>query len=179
MEEMAADAIVIGLDIDAPSMQREVVPVEQHRPQRGDEPVGDIPGAVRLMARRLGQHAAEHGDARPHHVHRVRGGGNGLQRRPHRRRNAAQHAQLRLVAAQLGLGRQGAVDEQMRDLLERAARRDVEDIVAAIMQVVAGAADGAERGIPGDDAGQRYGFLRLGRCGERFAHCCSLPVRWA
>jgi hypothetical protein len=173
MEEMAADAVVIGLDIDPPPMQCEVVPVEEHRPQRGDEPVGDIAGAIRLVAGRLGQDAAQHGDAGPHHIHRVRGSGNGLQHRPHRRRNAAQHAQLRLVAAQLGLGRQGAVDEQMRDLLEGAARRDIEDVVAAVMQVVARAAHRAERRIASDDTRKRHGFLGLGRWRERFAHSLS------
>ena len=105
MEEVAADACIIGLDIDPPPVQREVVPVEQHRPQRGDQPVGDLARPIGIVAGRLRQHAAENGDAGPHHVHRVRGGGNGLQHRPHRRRNAAQHAELRLVASKLGLGR--------------------------------------------------------------------------
>jgi hypothetical protein len=153
VREMAADAVVVGLDINPPAMQREVVPVEQHRPQRGDEPVGDVARPIGLVPRGFRQHAGQHGDARPHHVHGVRCGGNGLQDGPHRRRNAAQHVQLRLVAAQLGLGRQGAVDEQMRYLLEAAAWRDVENVVAAVMQVVARAADRAEPRIAGDDAG--------------------------
>ena len=38
------------------------------------------------------------------------------------------------------------MNKQIRDLFKRAGIREVENIVAAIMQIVAGAADRAERG---------------------------------
>ena len=47
------------------------------------------------------------------------------------------------------------MNEEIRDLLELAAFGDVENVVAAIMQIVSGAADRAQRGVAGDDAGKR------------------------
>ena len=47
----------------------------------------------------------------------------------------------------------------MRDLLELADAGNVEDVIAPVVQVVAAAADAAKRGIAGDDAGERHGFL--------------------
>src|SRR4249919_153673 len=49
----------------------------------------------------------------------------------------------------------------MRDLLEFALLGDLEDVVAAVMQIVAAAAHRAQRGAAGGDAGQRDGFLGL------------------
>ena len=69
--------------------------------------------------------------------------------------------QLRLVAGELGGVRQLAVHQQVGDFLEFAAVGDVEDVVAAVVQVVAGAADGAQRGVAGGDAGQGDGFFGL------------------
>ncbi len=51
MQEMAADAVVVGLDLDAPAVVGEVVPVEQHRAERGHQPVGDVAGAGRVDGR--------------------------------------------------------------------------------------------------------------------------------
>src|SRR5712671_7002284 len=50
----------------------------------------------------------------------------------------------------------------MRDLLEFASTRDIENVVAAVMQIIAAAADAAQRGIAGDDARERDGFLGRG-----------------
>ena len=49
----------------------------------------------------------------------------------------------------------------MGDFLELADPCDIEDVVAAIVQVVAAAADAAQRGVAGGHAGQRHGFLGL------------------
>ena len=87
-----------------------------------------------------------------------------LQRAPDDIRQAAQRLQPRLVGGKLDRRRQPAMDKQMGDLLEFAGLGDIEDIVAAIMQVVAGAADRAQRGVAGDDPGKGDGFLRLGQC---------------
>ncbi len=89
-----------------------------------------------------------------------------------------QHTQpleLLLVGGELILVRQFLVHQQVRDFLELALRGDIENVVAAIMQVVAGSADGAQRGIAGRDAGQGHGFLRF-ECarGLRARGCWSL-----
>ena len=41
-QEMRADRVRVVLDVDAHAGAREVVPVEQHAAERGDEPVGDV-----------------------------------------------------------------------------------------------------------------------------------------
>ena len=51
------------------------------------------------------------------------------------------------------------MDQQMRDFLEFAGLGDIEDVVAPVMQVVAGAADRAQRGVAGDDARQGDRFF--------------------
>jgi 2-methylcitrate synthase len=58
-----------------------------------------------------------------------------------------------------------AVHEEVGDLLELRGVGDIEDVVAAIVQVVAGATDGAERGVAGGHAGERDGLLRFRRRG--------------
>ena len=47
MQEMPADRIVVGLDVDAAAVVGVVVPVEQHRAERGHQPVGDVARAGR------------------------------------------------------------------------------------------------------------------------------------
>src|SRR5690606_5069818 len=78
-----------------------------------------------------------------------------------RGRDAAQRLQLGLVRAQLGGIRQLAVHQQVGDLLELAGPRQVEDVVAAVVQVVAAAANRAQRGVAGGGARQGDGLLRL------------------
>ncbi len=86
-------------------------------------------------------------------IHRMRCRRNLLQRGLHRRRQSAHRLELRLVGRKLGDGRQHAMDEEIGDFLEFAGLGDVENVVAAIMQVVAAAADRAQRGVAGNDAG--------------------------
>src|SRR5690606_13790703 len=78
------------------------------------------------------------------------------------RGQAAQRLQLRAVRGELRPGGQVAVDEQVGDLLEGAAFGDVEDVVAAIVKIVATPTDGAERRVAGRHTGERDGFLRGG-----------------
>ena len=127
----------------------EVVPVEQHRAERGHQAVGDVARAGLVVVVLLGQQAAERRHAGAHHVHRVGGGGQLLEHRLDRRRQAAQRRELGLVGRQFGRVGQLAVHQQVGDLLELAGVGEVEDVVAAVVQVVAGAADGAQRGVAG------------------------------
>ena len=65
------------------------------------------------------------------------------------------------VALQLRRVRQLAVHQQVRDFFELALVREIEDVVAAVVQVVAAAAHRAERGVARGHARQGDGFLRL------------------
>jgi hypothetical protein len=86
-------------------------------------------------------------------------------------REAAQRFQLGLVAFQFGGGRQFAVHQQVGDFLELAGVGHVQNVVAAVVQVIAGFADGAQRGVTGGDARQGDGFFRLESGG--FGHLMS------
>src|SRR5690606_28297646 len=97
--------------------------------------------------------------------HRMRRGRQLLQRRLDRGGDAAQRLQLAPVGGQLGGVGQLAVHQQVRDLLELGRGGQVEDVVAAIGQVVAAAADRAQRGVAGGGAGQCDRLLRLERRG--------------
>src|SRR5436309_599510 len=66
------------------------------------------------------------------------------------------------------------VQEQVGNLLEFGLVGEVEDVIAAVVQVVAGAPDGAQGGVPGDDSGQGDRLLGLSRlCLWRRAHRAS------
>src|SRR5262249_46480683 len=95
----------------------------------------------------------------------MRVGGDALQRILHRRRQSARSPQLLLVAGELGRGGQLAMDQQIRDLFELSVLGEVENIVAAIMQVVALAADGAQAGVAGGDARDGNPIFRPRGCG--------------
>src|SRR5207248_1961386 len=95
------------------------------------------------------------------------------------RRDAARVNEFRLVGGELAYRRQRAVHEQIRNLLEFADIGDVEDVVAAVMQIVACAPDGAKLGVAGNDAGKRDRFLRLGNGSKGFVHrVLSATYRW-
>jgi hypothetical protein len=51
------------------------------------------------------------------------------------------------------------VHDEVGDLLEFAGLGDVEYVVAAVVQIVAGFTDGADCGVAGRSAGQRNGFF--------------------
>src|SRR5690606_4623237 len=87
-------------------------------------------------------------------------------------------AQLLLVALEFGGVGELAVDQQVGHFFELAVLREVEDVVTAVVQVVAAAADGAQGGVAGGDAGQGDGLLRLeAGCGGIAAHR-GCPSRW-
>jgi hypothetical protein len=43
MQKMPADRVVVGFDLDAPPVMAVVIPIEQHRAERREQPVGDVP----------------------------------------------------------------------------------------------------------------------------------------
>ncbi|MOA47269.1 hypothetical protein D3C78_1698900 [compost metagenome] len=93
----------------------------------------------------------------------MRGGRQCFQHCFHRRRQAAQRFQLLLVAGEFGLVRQLAVYQQVGHFLEFGIGGQVQNVVAAVVQVVAAAANGAQLGIAGGDAGEGDGFLGFGK----------------
>ncbi|MNU38646.1 hypothetical protein D3C71_273230 [compost metagenome] len=161
MQEVATDAVVVGLHVDDAAVVAEVVPVQQGGTQVGHQAVGDVARARGVVVVFFRQHAAQYGHGRAHHVHRVAGGGQGFQCNLQLRGQAAQAAQLFLVGLQFGLVGQLAMDQQVGDFLELAGVGDVQDVVAAVVQVVAAAADRAQRGVARDHAGQRDRLLGL------------------
>ena len=89
---------------------------------------------------------------------------------------AAEAAQALLVVGELGGGGELAVEEEVGDLFELAVGGEVEDVVAAVVEVVAVAAYGAEGGVAGGDSGEGYGFFWLEGVGGGFGghgHPCE------
>ena len=84
MQEVRSDRIVVGFDVDPAAVVGVVVPVEQHRSQRGHQPVGNVARTRLIVIMGLGQDAAERGDAASQDIHRMRGGGQQFQRLQHR-----------------------------------------------------------------------------------------------
>jgi hypothetical protein len=166
VQEMAADRIILGLRPDALAVVAKVVPVGQHRAKRGQQPVGNRACAFRGMPLAFGQQAAQYRHAGAQHIHRMGGGRQELERCAQAGRQTAQGLKPTPVAGEFMAVRQMAVDQQMGDFFELAARRDVHDVIAAIVQIIAGLTDRAQRGIGRHDAGERYGLLRLHGRGE-------------
>ncbi|MCY1225688.1 hypothetical protein D9M72_378910 [compost metagenome] len=161
MQEVTADGIVVGLDVDALAVVAEVVPVEQRGAEGSHQLVGDVAGARMVVVILLQGQAAQHGNCGAHHVHRVGGRRQLLQGGLDAGRQAAQGLQLGLVAGQFGDVRQLAVHQQVGDFLEFAGGGEVENVIAAVMQVVTGTANGAQGGVAGGGATQGHGLLRF------------------
>jgi hypothetical protein len=177
VQEMCGDRIVVGFGLDATAVMAELVPVQQHRTETRHQPVGDVARFVDRARVLFRKYRAEHRTTGAHHVHRMRVRRQQFQRVLHLRRQAAQTLQLGLVCRQFRACRQVFVHEQVRDFLERRLLGQVLDVVAAVVQVVAGTANRADRGIAGRDAGQRDGFLGFegGGAGIGCGHDSRLP----
>jgi hypothetical protein len=83
---------------------------------------------------------------------------------------AAETAQALLVVGELVRVGEMAVKEKMGDLFELAVGGELEDVIAAVVEVVAVAAYGAEGGVAGGDSGEGYGFFRLEGSGDFGGH---------
>ena len=79
----------------------------------------------------------------------------------HHRGQTAQRLQLGFVTAQFGAVGQFAVNQKECDFLEFAGVSDVENVVTAVVEVVAAATDGAQCSAAGRHAGQGDGFFRF------------------
>jgi len=70
-------------------------------------------------------------------------GGQPFEHRLEVRGQPAEPLELHLVCGELGLVWERAVDQEVRDLLELRLVGEVENVVAAIVEIVAGSPDGA------------------------------------
>jgi len=129
-----------------------VVPVQQHGTQRGHQTISDITRSRCVVIFFFGQNAAQRGDTRAHHVHGMGRGWQPFEYCFYIRREAAQRLEFLLVCAQLGVRGQLAMHQQMRDLFEFTGICDIEDVVATVVQIIAGLADGAQRRVTCSDA---------------------------
>ena len=100
----------------------------------------------------FGQNAAQRGDARAHYIHGMRRGRQPFKYCFHIRREATQRLEFLLVRLQLSGRRQLAMHQQMRDLFEFTGISDIKNVVATVVQIIAGFADRAQCGITCGDA---------------------------
>ena len=165
VQEVAADGIIPGVLIDAPAVPAEMVPVSQHGRERSQQPVGDITGFPGSMLAGFRRHGAQQRATGPEDIHGRDIGRQQFQAVFNRVRQAAQRGQFHLVPVQFRPVGQALMQQQVRDLLKFTGLGDIQYVVAAIGQVVAAAAYGAQGGIPGRHARQGDRFLRFS------AHC--------
>lgn len=60
VQEMPADGVVVGFHINVVAVEREVIPVQQHRAEAGHQLVGDVARAGVVVVVLFRQHAAQH-----------------------------------------------------------------------------------------------------------------------
>ena len=159
MQEMRGDRIVVGVHFDAPAAVTEVVPVAQHRRQARQYPIRQLTRRRGRMLRMLRLETAEHRHAAAQHIHRVTRARQQLERAAQRRRQIAPCLEPPLVGRQFARIGKFLVNQQVSDLLVLRSLGDVEDVEAAVMQVVAGQPDSGQRGVARHHARQRYRFL--------------------
>ena len=80
-------------------------------------------------------------------------------------RQSAQRFEFDFVCLKFIAGWQLAVNQQMRHFFKFALLGEIENIVAAIVEIVTAFTDSAQRGVARRDAGQRDGFLRFNDMG--------------
>jgi hypothetical protein len=113
----------------------------------------------------FGQGAAQGGDAGAQYVHGMGRGGKLLQHLVHVGGQAPEASQLLLVGSELGGVGQLAAKQQVRYFFKLAMSGQVCNVIAAIVQVVAGSAHGAQGRVAGRRAGEGDGFLWFEDCG--------------
>src|SRR6185437_4457683 len=118
---------------------------------RRHQPVGDVERRLRCVRQGLWLQRAKNADADAQHIHRVRAGRKLLERGLHAGGQTAQTAEPQLVCVEFGARGQLSVEEKVRDLFEVTLRREVEDVVATIVEVVSRATDRAECGVARGD----------------------------
>ena len=158
VEQVARYAVVVGFGVNAHAVRVKAVPVQKHRRQTRQQPVGRV-FLRRKIALRLD--VAQKGHARAQHVHRRRV-----------RRDQLKHRLQRFGQTPIGLdsgdigiefrpGRQFALEQQVGHFQERRLGREIADVIAAIGQAGALLADRAQGGRSRRDAGQTAGLSAI------------------
>ena len=147
------------LHLDARAVAGEVVPVNQHRREGGQQPVGDIARLANMFdlpARAApcpssSSRCAGHPSAGPR--------SGSLPARPAAARAGRACCPAFVYSAPgIGIG-QLLVDQQMRNLFEGGMTGQVVDIVAAVMQLLPVRSDRADRRLAGFHPRKRHRFL--------------------
>ena len=100
MEKMCRQRLAVGVDRDALAVSRKVMPIKKHRPERGQQGIGDVASAGDVVVIGLGPQTTQHGDARTQHIHGMRVCGHELERLLHFRGQAAQAEEAHFVCGE-------------------------------------------------------------------------------
>ena len=181
VQEVAADGVFFAFDVDAFAVVRILIPVEQDAAKAGDEFVRNVARFAVGVAFAFGMNTAEHGHAGTHDVHRMRVRRQAFQHFNHADRQAAHGFELGFVGGEFKFVGQVAVNQQVGDFFKLAFLRQIKDVVTAVAQIVAGAADGTQRGIARRHAGEGNGFFRFegrgfGGCSHGISPLCFYGV---
>lgn len=117
-QEVATDALFVGVEGDAYPVVAEFVPVEENAREGGQQPIRHFMLVLEAIFR---LQIAEHGAAGAQHIHGMGVGGNALEHLQQGGRQGAQAAQGPLVILELLLVRQLALEQQVGDLFELGA----------------------------------------------------------
>ena len=158
-QRVAGDGVVADRRIDAHAFVREAIPVGHDRGQAGEEALRDV---MLLRETRLRLEISEHGNARAHGVHRMRGFRDLFEHVLEHIGQRAQFAEPRLEGREFRRGGQCAVEQQVGDFLEGGMFREVLDAVAAISQAVAFLAHRGDGGFAGGNTAQAAGSCWFG-----------------
>ena len=154
MQKVSADGVIIGFHVNTLAVVAVVIPVEQHRAERGHQLIGDVARTRGRMVVFLGKLTAKRRYASTHDVHRMSGCRKPLEHGFHIGGHAAERLQLGLVAREFGCSGELAVHQQVGNFLELGGFGDIENVIAPIVKVVAAAAHGTEGGVAGGNARQ-------------------------
>ena len=153
---------------------RILIPVQQDAAEAGDQFVGDVARFTFRMAFAFGMNTAQHGYTGTHHIHRMGMCRQAFQHFNHTDRQAAHGFELGFISGQLEFVGQMAVNQQVGDFFKLAFLCQIQDVVTAIAQIVAGTANGTQCGIARRNAGKRNGFFRFESRGlSSFSHGIS------
>ena len=181
VQEVAADGFFLAFDVDTFAVVRILIPVEQDAAEAGDEFVRNVACFAVGMAFAFRMNAAEHGHAGTHHVHRMCVRRQGFQHFNHADRQTAHGFEFGFIGGEFKFVGQMTVYQQVGDFFKLALLRQIEDVVTAVAQIVAGAADGTQRGIARRHAGEGDGFFRFesrgfGGCSHGISPLCFYGI---
>ena len=171
---MTANGLFVAFNFNAFAVVRILIPVQEDAAEAGDQFVGDVARFTFRMAFTFRMNAAQHGYAGTHHVHRMGMCRQAFQNFDHTDRQTAHRFEFGFISSQLEFIGQMAVNQQVGDFFKLAFLCQIQNVVTAIAQIVAGTANGTQFGITGRNARKRNGFFRFESRGlSSFSHGIS------